>query len=212
MALEANALTTWATLKGELGLTDDTQQAFGERIINSASGAIERFCSRSFGYSATITEKLVPPPGQRLVLPRAPIVAIASVTLYGTALTADTDSGYLIESASAGILFRRYGWSPWDIIREGVADQPVPGTARPDALVVVYGGGWVLPSQQGTRTLPYDVEEACLVTAVSLYRKRGRDRDVASEALGGWSATYRGTAAGLPDDAAAILEPYRRRA
>jgi hypothetical protein len=221
MALAANALTTWPALRDALGLPDDSQQTAGERTINAASDTIQRFCRRKFFKQTGIAEKLAPPPGQRLLLSRTPILTITSVVLYGQPLLQDDAAGFILENAEAGILFRRYGWSPFDLFQNGIVQQPTVQTARPDALVATYSGGFVLPKDgdgDGTRTLPYDLEEAALATAVSLWRQRGRDRAVGSESLMGSSVSYdglneaigRGLGGAIPDAVVKMLEPYRR--
>ncbi len=217
MALDSTlALTTLATVLDELGLTSDsgTQDARVERYIHTASQAIEKWCGRNF-CKATVTETMAAPDTQRLYIARTPLVSVTSVTFYDTVISADD---YEIDNADAGSIFRRTGWMGDDLAAMGIAGDALRGTKRANAVSVVYVGGYVTPAQGGTRTLPYDLEMACVLTAVSLYRSKGADRRIASETVGDASVSYGGvnTAIGrgaggiIPDEAAAILEKYRR--
>lgn len=63
----------------------------------------------------------------------------------------------------------------------------------------------------GPRTLPYDLEQAAIDAAVTMYRQRGLDRGIASEGIGDASVTYRvGETGMLPDSVLAQLAAYRR--
>jgi len=215
MTLAANALTTVATLADELALsTPDagSEKARLERYINMASGAIEQFCEREFQQKSRALR--LPGSGTlHLVLPATPLVSITSIVDDGTTVDAST---YRIEDAAAGIVVGDTIWRQADLVA-GIAHDVVPGTGKA-LLVVTYVAGYVLPNDAGTRDLPYDLEQAALITAVSLYRSRGADRRIASEAVGDASVTYAGanTAIGrgeggiIPDDAVALLKPYRR--
>ncbi|RYZ42964.1 MAG: hypothetical protein EOO71_05570 [Myxococcaceae bacterium] len=61
-------------------------------------------------------------------------------------------------------------------------------------------------------TLPEDVQEAAILTAVQLYRSRGVDSMVASESIGDWSVSYFAAKAEgkspIPGIAQALLAPY----
>jgi hypothetical protein len=213
MALASNALTTTATLADELGITPAAGDvARLERYINQASEAIERFLGRKL-QKTTRTEKLAPSGTLRLVLANTPLSSITSIVEDGT--TVDSDD-YAIEDAEAGIVVADEVWGSNDLVH-GIAQDAVRGTGKRD-IVVTYIGGYVLPNDGGTRDLPHDIEAACLITAASLYRARGADRRIASEAVGDASVTYGGvnTAIGrgaggiIPDEAAVLLQAYRR--
>lgn len=82
--------------------------------------------------------------------------------------------------------------------RPGSARRAVPGQRALDASRVV--------------TLPEDVQEAAILTAVQLYRSRGVDSMVASESIGDWSVSYFAAKAEgkspIPGIAQALLAPY----
>jgi len=138
-------------------------------------------------------------------------VAVDSTTL-------DADS-YEIEDADAGILQRDSGWNARNRDVPGAAGGDIVPRTDKRRITVVYVGGYVLPNDStGTRNLPYDIEQACILTVTSLFRRRGSDRLVSSESLGDYSVSYRnpnsaiGLGAGgiIPDEAMPLLEPYRR--
>jgi hypothetical protein len=208
---DTNALTTLALVKGELGIADatTTYDTVLERMILAASDAIARFCRRDFR-KATVTEKLAGSGTLRLVLARTPLVSITSITDDGTTID---DDEYEIEDAAAGIVVRDTPWTAQDLaVGISIGQDPVPGTGK-RALTVVYISGYVLPGDStGTRNLPYDVEEACILTAVALYRRRGQDRSVVSEQLGDAAQSYATGAEAhlIPAAARAMLARYRR--
>jgi len=209
------ALTTLANAKDELGITDSSQDARVERYVLEASSACEGYCDRSFR-KTTQVETLQASGTRRLVLSRTPLASITSIVVDGETLDA---SAYSIEDAAAGLVYRESGWPRYDsVVPYSVSRDAIAGTAKRD-VVVTYVGGYVLPNDSvGTRDLPYDVEAACLMTVVSMFRARGRDRAVASKGTGDASVSFRlpnaiiGVGAGgvIPDEAAVILNRYRR--
>jgi hypothetical protein len=209
------ALTTLANAKDELGITDSTQDDRLERYILQASSAIEGYCDRAFRKTSQV-ETLQASGTRRIVLARTPLASLTSIVVDETTVDADE---YEIEDASAGIVYRERGWPrrdavvPWSISHDAIA-----GTAKRD-VVVTYTGGYVLPNDStGTRDLPFDVEAACLLTVVSIYRGRGRDRAVSSKGTGDASVSYRlpntiigvGMGGVIPDEATVMLAKYRR--
>jgi hypothetical protein len=54
MALASNALTTLATVKDELGISDTSQDDRLGRLINVVSDAIEHYCGRLFQKTSRI--------------------------------------------------------------------------------------------------------------------------------------------------------------
>ena len=214
MALAANALTTLATMRDELGITDDSQNDRLTRMINVASAAAESYTNRTF-QRGTRTQKIRPPNGPRIFLDATPLASITSITDDGA--TVDS-SEYEIEDASAGIVFRSSGWGGRDLtVPRSIVGDVMTGTGK-SWLSITYIGGYVLPNDAGDRDLPYDIEQACILTVTSLFRGRGRDRAVASKATGDASFSFRlpneiiGVGAGgvIPDEAVVLLRPYLR--
>lgn len=203
------ALTTLDLVKAELGiaLATTTYDTVIERQILAASQAIENYCGRKFR-KETLTEKYAGTGTQRLLLERTPVVSITSIEDDGSEIDADT---YEIEDADAGIVWGESSWTRRGRTI-GIAADFVPGTGQ-KLIEVAYSGGYVLPGDSvGTRNLPYDIEEAAIITAVSLYRARGADRRVAAESVGDGSATYRlsGGDGIIPQEAVELLAKYRR--
>lgn len=217
VALVANALTTVERVCRALGIAVPTGDALTdlEQQIAQASDAIARYCDRNF-LKATVTEKVRGYGSQVLRLSRYPLVSITSVTLDGTAVDSSAwDTTPQEDDAARGELRHLTGCWEWtaDFDRDSAAPEQRARTERP-LYTVVYVGGYVLPGGS-PRTLPYDIERACIQTVVALYRSEGQDRTIVSETVMSASRTYaRGTGAGdvgiLPADAAQLLERYRR--
>jgi len=270
--IASNALTLLATVKDELGITVTTYDAVLERMIATISGAIEKFCRRSFSYAAVANERHRPSGLYTLVLDRTPLVSLTSVTVNDEAV----DMGNVtLEDAGAGVIRRDDLWWRFEpTVARSIAQDPYAGMGEPWILANYKGGyvpqgttwaasttfpagGFVRPvsgtnlnvfqagasgtthgtteptwpaagltvadngvtwTNVGPRTLPYDLEQACIDGVVSLYRQRGTDGHIASEALGDASVSYRavntaiGTGSGgmLPDHVLAQLAAYRR--
>jgi hypothetical protein len=215
-------LALLATVEDELGIAAESETTRLARYIAAASDAIRRYLNRQDVHFETgIVEKFAGYGSQRIVVSRPNLEQITSITVDGAELNPDE---YEIEDYQGGVIYRRYGF-PWtglgraDIVQE----DRLPGTQQ-KLITVTYDGGWVTPYQadQGingdTQTLPFDIEEACIQTVVSMYRSRGQDRNIVSESLGSASVSYggvnsaigRGAGGIIPDSAAALLNPYRR--
>lgn len=222
MAASAVDLCLVADVAADLGVTAD---AALQRAVTAASRAAAVYCGRDFFRSPEIVEYPAGFGTPNLLLERAPILAVESVSVFGLELDA---SEYTFEGqlGAAGMLLRRRGVWPrtardTGLITEGASNfQGQSGTL---GVTVTYSGGFVTPGQKAldnalTVTLPEDVQEAAILAAVAFYRRRGVDPGIASEALGDWSVSYRGPneligvsggGGGLPDASRALLNPYR---
>jgi hypothetical protein len=93
----------------------------------------------------TVVEALPGYGDQRVYLARTPIVAVASVTSGGVAVT-----DYTLESRDEGALWRRQGWAATAAAAAGISRWPryggvsLPGTEE-EAFTVTYTGGYVPP-------------------------------------------------------------------
>lgn len=225
MALIAGALTTVRELESELGLDAGTDVRAVERAINAASAEVARIAERVLHRVSGAVDRVEGHGGSLLVLPRAPVAAISAIAVLaddGSTVEETYDAtSYDLQDADAGIVFRAMGW-PWTATRRaGVSGAPVAGSERA-SIRVTYTAGWITPYQAsatggsvGTRDLPYDLEEACLIAAVTRYRGRGRDRAVVREQLGPESVTFASPGASspgswLPSEAYQIAAGYRR--
>ncbi len=209
------ALTTLANARDELGLVDSASDVRLQRMILTASAAIAENLNRELRKEST-TEKVRPNDAQKIVLKKTPIVSITTITIDGAELAS---SGYEVDDADAGTLWRDGGWPAMSLLVEGAAGGDVVPNSDKKRISVTYVAGYVLPNDTvGTRNLPYDLEQACLLTVVSLFRARGQDRRIASEALGDASVAYRqinpaiglGEGGIIPDEAMPLLAPHRR--
>jgi hypothetical protein len=210
MSLNPNALTDYATTKARLRLGNDNDQPLIEQLINEASAALERFTYRSLSYAPVVTEVLPLKGGPYLLLSRTPVVSIASITLDTLGLLPATE--YAIDDSAAGIIYRDVNW-PWSAqLRPDLNFQrdQQPGTEKKNTTVV-YAGGYVTGPQasaQLLRTLPSDLERACLLTVVSYYREATRDPNIKQETVGKASRTYAG--GDLPEQAKELALRYAR--
>lgn len=219
MAVKAEALTTLEAVKDELGISasDTSKDARLTRYIHTASAEIERYCGRKFS-RATVTEKLRPGGGQKILLARTPVASVTSVKDNGTDVT-----DYSLEDAAAGILYRAAGWTG-SARCIGIAYDRVPGTEQA-SLEVEYVGGYVTPGQELTdspgeleRDLPDGLEWACIETVKALACRQNVDPNVASEQLGDYAVTYAGANAAigrgvggiLPDVVLPTLNKFKR--
>jgi len=130
-----------------------------ERMINSASDIISKYCNRKF-ISDTYSEFYQGRGQQKLVLRYFPINKITSVKVASASLTAGVDyvtadSTYL----EKGYLVKEDGWTIY-----GYETGLVPEiTASVDNIEVVYSAGYTLS------TLPFAVEDATLNLVASSY-------------------------------------------
>lgn len=207
MALSNFALTTVATLESELNIAAASATTLCELYIHVASRAIATYLGRTLDKGTAVAEYYAGSGTEFLTLRRPPLVSITSIAYDGTTLDSDT---YAIHDADAGILYRSAGW-----IKALPSTGDVSGTVAHDLgerrYLVTYAGGWITPAMAGTRDLPHDLEMACIMTASSLYRNRGRDRAIVSETVGSASVDYdSGVNSGaIPDAAMPLLAPYR---
>jgi hypothetical protein len=211
MTLGAAALTTLEAALGELSQTGDggPLDARVERYIMAASDQIARACGRTLHYGTGIEERVAGLADVRLLLERAPIVQVASVEVDDEG---ELDADAYEVNLDLGTLLRVDGdvWPMKAQSTGGVRPQAKPGTELP-TVTVTYAGGWVTPAQatgQLPRTLPHDLELACLELVASIWARRGRDGRLTSESFE--SSTYAYEASGLPPTVAALIAPYIR--
>jgi len=204
MGVAANALTALATVKTELGISASTDDAYLERLINAASDFIERYCSRQF-QRASVTEKVQGYGDSFLRLGRRPIDTAVAITITLDGAAVDSIS-YEVHDAEAGLLIGKSGWADTTSLFEGPAWDGHAGSER-KLYSVTYTGGYVLPGDGGTRTLPYDLEDACVGLVVSRYRSRGQDQRIKSESLLSYSVTF--GEAEIPAPILAVLDRHK---
>ncbi|MFC0410977.1 head-tail connector protein [Roseomonas elaeocarpi] len=191
---KSRLLTTVPAARDHLLLGDDVDETYLRDLIAQASAAIVSHCRRAFARE-TVRETFRPRGSAPLILDRTPVAGAVTLTVAGQAVDAD---GTELNTLS-GLLYRLDGaarWTAWGC----------------DATAVEYTGGYALPGEPD-RDLPADIEEACLIMVAARHAARGRDPMLRSETTEGvGSASFIATAdmSGMPPQAAALLEPYRR--
>lgn len=194
MTLATNALTTLATLKTDLGISDSSSDSVLEALINAASDSIENYCGRSF-YKRTVTAEGVRGYGTRfLKVAVYPIDTSEDITIEYDDVEIQSDS-YEVDDANAGTIISKYGFFAWTAgMLPGGEWHQWPGSER-KIFEIDYVGGYVTPKQvddetYDTRTLPYDLEMACRIQASTMYRKIGVDRSIQREQVLDASVSY----------------------
>jgi hypothetical protein len=225
MALPENALTTVAAVCAELSLpaptTGSADEADLEGRIAAASDAIEGYCGREFGKVVDFVESVAGHGTDVLMLSRLPLLSVSSVSLDGEAVpVADYEPSPSPADGRIGALRRspiaEELWCWTARLRPGPSYDKQAGTER-RAYTVTYTAGYVLPKDataDSPRTLPYDVERACILTVVAGAASKGRDTSITSESVLDASVTYAAPGAalgvsGLPLEAERLLERYR---
>lgn len=188
-------LTTLDAVKADLGLSGSANDDALGALIDQFSNAIAAWCGRTFG-AATVREtqdvsRLCD--RRSILLERWPVIAISSITVAGEALASDA---YVLDATKGELLFRGDStrFTLW----------PVGET------IVVYSTGYALPDDDD-RTLPHDIERACILMVRSAWTSMGRDPALRSEESTGVAifTYFAAQGAGLSLEAQALLAPYR---
>jgi hypothetical protein len=201
---DSQDLTILSTVKAELGLTDNSQDAAIETWIDQASGIVSSYCNRVFGRE-TVTETFRTGRYElhdrcnihSVVLTRSPVTTITSLVLTSPsdeAVTLVQDTDFELDPPT-GVLYR--------------IKNDRESTWKFRKLVVTYTAGYELLG-----TLPVNVERACITMVKLLRANATRDPSLKSENLlsGLYSYTLnsaRDWPVGIPADVQALLDPYR---
>lgn len=211
ISLADNALIELDHLKDELSISGSGEDDKLSRIINSASQQIEKYIGRILYYEADIVEKSAGFGTSFLLTKRTPLHSISSITYDGD--TVDSDNYEIHGDGGSGQIYRKSGWN-WTA--QSIASpsyDPLPGTEQ-KLYQITYTAGWITAKQEtdavGTRTLPYDIEDAALLLSISRYRNLGSSMGIQSESLLGGKVRYFDSAnRGMPQVVKAMLDPYR---
>lgn len=165
--IATNGYVTVARAAAELQVTDATQQALLESIIEEATAMVNTFCRRTFHRESAIVERQYGNGLHNILLDKMPLVSIESVTYDGDTISA---SDYEIWDAGAGIVFR-------------------PGTVWQRSslgtrYIFTYTAGYILPGQSGAN-LPGDIQRATMEVCKGIFYARKRDSAVRSERVEG---------------------------
>lgn len=226
MALTDAALTTLANVKTALGISGSSEDTRLERIIEAASALAANYCSRVFEVPitddalGTLTEKQAGVGTPFLILNRPPIDEDQSIAVSIDGVTEST-SNYEVHDAKGGVLYHKVGtWLITAPAAWGISRPPAFNFPR-KLISITYRGGYVTPTQATTysltRDLPYDLEQAAIMLAVSIYNSEGRDQTISNESLMSYSVSYGAVGVGtsakallrkLAPSAALILDHY----
>ena len=216
-----NGLCTLADVKSLAGITDTSQDARLELLINGVSAQVSDYCQRNFQKTTYTNETYSCPNRQLLLLRNMPIVSVTSVTFDGNLFTAGTDYVVTPEYQSWGALYREPGWIGYPINREYLTTDPVSGKR---VIVVTYIAGYLLPADAGytagaSTSLPMDLQYAVQLVVLAAYvqaRKNNFD-GLASMTEGGLAYSWLNAAnqntnnnSGFQLTPGAILNRYKR--
>jgi hypothetical protein len=214
-SLAANALTTIDAVRALLDVAEyGPERDRIIRAINAASAEIEHFCGREFGLAEDVVEYIPGHGGLHITVRRPPIQSITSISYNGSALTADVD--YVVQYATAGVirLIPCAACNDYTAVG-GLTFDTISGTGLATAssgYTVTYDGGYVLPRDatiSTPRTLPYDLEAACISVALGLYHAQKTDPHVMAYSIMGYSETRGGGAYGFPASVIPTLRRYQ---
>lgn len=222
------ALTTYETARDVIGLGNDSptaSQGHIERIINAVSEAMAKAANRPFVRATVTGERHGSNGGPRLFLRRTPVVSVSSVTTVAgdgsTVVTTFDATSYYIEDAESGFLVTRDLWCGTQFYPEsGGVDMVLPDEPE-RSIRVSYVGGYITPELVRldglevtpvglVRTLPYDLEEACLASVASVLRRSGQDRNVVSESTQTVNRAWRESSDMLTAETLRVCHRYAR--
>jgi hypothetical protein len=161
VSLNANALTTLTRLQA-LGLTSSDSRL--EEEINLVSELVEDYLGYSLAYSEDEVS-LQGSGGSDLLLPRAPVIAVSSLSLSEVDLIeADGDFSFPNNYRSLGKIFRSAGWPVYANVRDATGDLDLATVAYP--IEITYTAGYWLPNENqgaipsGVLPLPERIKKA----------------------------------------------------
>lgn len=212
MALNPNALTTVDRVKKHLrrnGITDAAGDELLELYINAYSNAIAAYCDRRFKPTETAVSKTFRYDGSGY-LNLAPYELRALTLLEFDSDTVSPyfvlSSDYRLEPRGSDLLTGTYLWVSLPRLDRGAWPGNLPTPLDREVRIT---GDW------GPASVPSDVELACVIACANAFRNPegtaqragGGGMDFGEEDFGGEAP---GVGLSLPQDARAILGPYRR--
>jgi uncharacterized phiE125 gp8 family phage protein len=198
-AATVTKLVTLDRVKLELGITGSANDTLLNAKIDEATSDIEAHTGRTFRRE-TFSETFWGDTACQgfLILARAPVSSITSVTLDDVSVDSDEyrldpDTGQLFRLDANG-----YPCIWWWC----------------KSVVVVYSAGFLLPGETG-RTLPPSLESAAIDLVTSYWVNKGRDQTIKAEDVPGlgrvdyWVGAV-GESGELPPNVVAKISPFRR--
>lgn len=219
-AASETRLTTVAAVREHLCLGAETDTQLDRLIVGASALIASHIGMRRAGAGPaslgveTVAERFGPMATQSpLVLSRFPPRAIISIAEDGVDTPSQIDSGggVMIANPAFAYAFDQASGVVWKY--DGSARA---GFAATDILAT-YEAGWVLPADAANRTLPYDIEDACILLVrrkIDQFREGDNPRIKQESFPGIGSVTYAiedvTWANGMPSDVAAMLKRWRR--
>ena len=191
--IENRALTTFETLRDELGLSGTDQQTALERYVMIATDKMTEICNRTFHRELEVVDRLRTVGEQWLYTEKYPVRSIESIVVADPPDDSD-DSEDTISIDSS--------WYDWQTRKASGMIQLLIPTYRRSQVIdrialtrisgtewfdyrVTYDGGYVTPLQAANddpnsdaRDLPFDLEELCVRIAVFYWRQRSFLREL----------------------------------
>lgn len=198
MPLVPYALTSVEAVEAVLGEGTFASERVAQ-IINASTDRIEHHCSGRRFATGSHTQNLAGNGRWLLRLKHWPILSVESVEVNGQAVT-DFE---LTDEAEQGLLYRSLTWPANLAAYPDLTGDMDPNSARPN-ITVEYTAGYVLSGED--RTLPYDLEQACIDLVVR--RLMQPTPGLTSERTAGGHATT-WSDRDLPPEICAALRPYR---
>jgi hypothetical protein len=204
-------LTTLATVKSILGITDNAQDANLTSMIGAASDFATRYCGREFA-KQTIKESIIGKGMPEILLSLTPIISVTTVEFDDAAV-----DDWVMYDDKAGIIQRRAKFTSTQFPSASI--DYAPSSYGEKRWHVTYVGGYVLPgwTGQGTRTLPYDLERAIVDMVKAQVASAKFSGTMKSYKIGDTSITWdtgssetANVSALVPNSALAVLNYYRR--
>jgi len=198
IAAGVTALTEVATVKEALGVSSATFDAIIARLIDAATDAIEEHVRHTFA-KQTYIETVAGSDHPLLLLTNVPIVGTPTIICDSSPIT-----DFVVQDAVVGSLYRQVGWARESWIGWNTEARRITGTENLN-FSVTYEAGYVMPSE-ANRTLPNQIEQACIETVVAWYKGKARDKSVKSKKVGDLQIIYtEAMARGIPSSARALL-------
>lgn len=216
------ALTTAATIKTLLGMSDNSLDDVLAVLIPQADAIIKRYLQREIE-QATYTEYYSGSGSQSLLLNQIPVQSIVSVhedrdgyfgegdaafssattLLAGTDYVLRKDAATAVETSQSGILYRiGQSWPrPASRLRGQLTSSPGLSLGN---IKVVYIAGWA--------TIPADIQFAANRLVTSMLESRKHAGHLQSESIEDYSYSYSSSAdeTRILDSIKSALAPYKR--
>lgn len=173
-------LTTTSVVSDILGIDLASNQLFLDALIKRASSLIVSITNREFAQE-TVTELLPGNGSYRMVLSRTPVVSLGNISFDGTPLTQAELDDIDIEDQEAGFIWNKNKWRSTNIFISSIT--PINTRFFSRKWSIQYVGGYILPGQPG-RTLPHDIEQACIEIVKTWYLNKARDGSIRRESIG----------------------------